>query len=557
MSWKSEADLSVLDAQEISRQDVLHELFESEARFGADMTLLLDLFLDPLQLQQHWASTVEFFWHHAQQIQACSACLHMAMRGGLVDGIVHDPGRPFVQHLRELESYNEFCVRQGIHLRAWTRHRNTDRKLDAFIRQQEADPRCERMDAESFLLKPMQRITKYPLLLGKALHLTRAENPDLPMLSAAHRAIVAQVESINEQIRQVHLSTLFSDLCLHLEVPKPDEMRITILNQQLHHEGNLHAVTRLGHRGSELHAFLVNNAIWLTKKKQSSDLKTHKWTLRRLIMLHDILPIQRARPIPASGSQPVLKLATVASRLSFYVKSEADRLEWLDRIESQLNWLHRTNEIKRAPLPPVPTTALDRDDSAERDQSELSSSNSSSSVLPIATAVEKRPLPTNRMSRSYSDMDIKMHLARSHKHVANEEDGKNGQHPLHGSTDMSAGRRSSFLTVSSSSSSPVSPSADSIFKTPTLGRYQEEQILAPLELPSSHHNRVEQGVQTGPDARILLLEAEVAVLRKRLDPLLPGTEDRPDNESKVNDSKEQKGNVVWSPTRIRKRQNNV
>ena len=55
------------------------------------------------------------------------------------------------------------------------------------------------MDLESHLLKPMQRVTKMPLLIRQIIRFTPPDHPDMPALVAAQQTMDAVVDGINTQ----------------------------------------------------------------------------------------------------------------------------------------------------------------------------------------------------------------------------------------------------------------------------------------------------------------------------------------------------------------------
>jgi len=61
---------------------------------------------------------------------------------------------------------------------------------------------CRKLDIFAFLLLPMQRITKYPLLLKSLLKKTPEDDPDYEFLKASLSGIEGIVKAINDYTRK-------------------------------------------------------------------------------------------------------------------------------------------------------------------------------------------------------------------------------------------------------------------------------------------------------------------------------------------------------------------
>ena len=62
----------------------------------------------------------------------------------------------------------------------------------------QAKKECRSLDLESFLIKPVQRVCKYPLLLRELERATETDHVDYEDIAAAFEQIQSSVNSINE-----------------------------------------------------------------------------------------------------------------------------------------------------------------------------------------------------------------------------------------------------------------------------------------------------------------------------------------------------------------------
>lgn len=73
--------------------------------------------------------------------------------------------------------------------------------MNAHIKALEADPRCRNLNLPSFLLKPIQRVMKYPLLLKEMIKYCEDEE-EKESLERAMSKTQSVVQHLNEKQRQ-------------------------------------------------------------------------------------------------------------------------------------------------------------------------------------------------------------------------------------------------------------------------------------------------------------------------------------------------------------------
>lgn len=128
------------------------------------------------------------------------------------------------------------------------------------------------MDLASFLLQPMQRITRYPLLIKNILKYTTEDHLDHLLLTEALESAEGFLGRINEAIREgesreklqeVQMKLAFSPLAEGLDMSKPTKY---MGPRQLLHEGNL----RKAKSGRRLYGYLCNDVLLLFVPRKTS-----------------------------------------------------------------------------------------------------------------------------------------------------------------------------------------------------------------------------------------------------------------------------------------------
>lgn len=92
--------------------------------------------------------------------------------------------------------------------------------LQMFLQHCLLKPECRSLDLGSFLLKPVQRICKYPLLLKALLKVTPESHADFGPLTRAYDKAKEVVEMVNEQRREVEVKLKVNAVMKKLEFSK-------------------------------------------------------------------------------------------------------------------------------------------------------------------------------------------------------------------------------------------------------------------------------------------------------------------------------------------------
>jgi hypothetical protein len=77
-----------------------------------------------------------------------------------------------------LECYVAYCANQMEATERLRSLREKDPRLHLWLQRRESDPRCRNLDLASFLLQPMQRVTRYALLLRQIANYTPEDHDD-------------------------------------------------------------------------------------------------------------------------------------------------------------------------------------------------------------------------------------------------------------------------------------------------------------------------------------------------------------------------------------------
>jgi len=180
-SWAATVDPSVLnsiDESERMRQEVIFELIKTEQSYVRDLQVIVNEFLIPIQNQRILNDgDIKMIFLNIEEILDCNALLLSSLESAQDNNnYVETVGHIFRQH--SFDCYSYFCSSLTVSLKYLQSLREEKKPLKNFLKDQMSNPECKQLDLSSFLLEPMQRITRYSLLLKQILHYTGTNHRD-------------------------------------------------------------------------------------------------------------------------------------------------------------------------------------------------------------------------------------------------------------------------------------------------------------------------------------------------------------------------------------------
>ncbi|KAL3194270.1 hypothetical protein MRX96_016401 [Rhipicephalus microplus] len=175
--------------------------------------------------------------------------------------------RPNTLNCPYLTPYVRFCSCQVRSMAFIQQRSENDPRFKAFTREFCKNPRTRGMPFTSFLLKPMQRMTKYPLMIKKIREYTDASHPDLGYLDEALEKAEQLCSQINEAVKERENADHLEWAQSHIQCNGISERLVfnsltNILgSRKFLHSGSLTKVKS----GKELVGFLFNDFLLLAQ----------------------------------------------------------------------------------------------------------------------------------------------------------------------------------------------------------------------------------------------------------------------------------------------------
>eukprot|EP01095_Lingulamoeba_sp_RSL-Kostka_P006266 TRINITY_DN1959_c3_g1_i1.p1 TRINITY_DN1959_c3_g1~~TRINITY_DN1959_c3_g1_i1.p1 ORF type:complete len:506 (+),score=124.47 TRINITY_DN1959_c3_g1_i1:18-1535(+) len=189
-------DISKEERKYRERQFAIKEIFETECQFNFDCMALQYEFKSKLK-NVLTGEELDLVFSNIDAITPISKqCIDQLAK------IVHKTnkeqciGKFFIDNMDKFFTFTDYCINQpnanalAIKLRGKS---SVKKVLDKI----ESDPDCKGLKLEDYLIKPVQRICKYPLLIRAVLKTTSEDHPDFQNLETAYNQINNVLDRIN------------------------------------------------------------------------------------------------------------------------------------------------------------------------------------------------------------------------------------------------------------------------------------------------------------------------------------------------------------------------
>ncbi|XP_034947615.1 uncharacterized protein RhoGEF64C [Chelonus insularis] len=205
------------------RKEIITEIVETEQKYGRDLRIILEEFhrpmlraglLTPDQLSAIFLNVEELLEHNLVLAEKLKDAVELSQESGDEDLVTVDVGKIFLESERMLHAFESYCTRQGSASLLLQNLEKEKELLRIFLKvSQMENTVLRRMNLNSFLMVPVQRVTKYPLLLARLLKATPTGRPDVQearkRLEQAQTNIELHLEHMNAEAKDVTSTKLW------------------------------------------------------------------------------------------------------------------------------------------------------------------------------------------------------------------------------------------------------------------------------------------------------------------------------------------------------------
>eukprot|EP01102_Stenamoeba_stenopodia_P006579 TRINITY_DN1814_c0_g2_i2.p1 TRINITY_DN1814_c0_g2~~TRINITY_DN1814_c0_g2_i2.p1 ORF type:complete len:586 (+),score=123.34 TRINITY_DN1814_c0_g2_i2:84-1841(+) len=188
------------------RQMVIDEVLTTEEDYVNDLELTINLYLKPMRekkiLESRALATlfsnIEMLYNLNKQFLSE---FKKRLRASLYSNMVHF-GDIFKRMADYFKMYTVYCANQQDAVKTLEESKKVTAFVN-FVKETEKDPSCRGLTLYSFLIKPVQRVCKYPLFIKDLLKHTPKESPDYGILQESLVKLDEIVTHINEGTRRI------------------------------------------------------------------------------------------------------------------------------------------------------------------------------------------------------------------------------------------------------------------------------------------------------------------------------------------------------------------
>uniref|UniRef100_A0A3B3ZCJ7 Intersectin 2b n=1 Tax=Periophthalmus magnuspinnatus TaxID=409849 RepID=A0A3B3ZCJ7_9GOBI len=340
------------------RQDYIQELIQTEEKYVEDLQIVFHRpmsesgRLTEAEMQKIFVNWKELLPCNNRLLKA----LHERRSKGGEKAPIPMVGDILAKELAHMQPYIRFCSCQinGAELLQLRTDNEPDFKI--FLKKIATDYRCKGMPLSSFLLKPMQRITRYPLHIKNILECTADGHADrLPLKQALERA-EELCQQVNEGVREKENSDKLEWIQNHVQCDGTAEHLVfNSLTNCLGPRKLLHSGKVLKAKSSkELWAFLFNDFLLLThsakqftssvpdklfSNKNNTQLKMYKPP----VFLNEVLV---KLPDPSSD-EPLFHISHIDRVYVLKTDNINERTAWVQKIKAASEEFLETEKKKR------------------------------------------------------------------------------------------------------------------------------------------------------------------------------------------------------------------
>ncbi|NWI26229.1 ARHGG factor, partial [Sula dactylatra] len=307
--------LQKITPEERKRQEAMFEIITSEYSYMHSLRVLVCHFMRSEELKETMTQT-----EHHHLFSNISDILTVSTRqvGTIGVGFFEDLEKRHQENLlipdisdiveehasNHFSPYISYCSNEVYQQRTLEKLLNTNPLFKETLKKIERKPECGGLPMISFLILPMQRVTRLPLLLDTVCQKTKACTAAYGAATRALKAISKLVKNCNEGARAMERTEQMYTLQKQLEFGKKKPFPLTSASRWLLKRGELYlllseeaGIFRRG-AGRLCYLFLFNDVLIITKKKSEESYAVMNYAMLDQITVEKIENADLPSPPP-------------------------------------------------------------------------------------------------------------------------------------------------------------------------------------------------------------------------------------------------------------------
>eukprot|EP00835_Amoeboradix_gromovi_P006225 NODE_694_length_5096_cov_0.086652.p1 type:complete len:953 gc:universal NODE_694_length_5096_cov_0.086652:4850-1992(-) len=195
-----------LSKMEIKRQEAIYEMLLTEQDYVRDLEMIIQLYIKPLRKSKVISAKdlgiIFSVWE--QLVPVNSELLKKLDEKHLLNPIVEEIGDIWSNITDYMKVYTMYCSNHPYALMRLEKCNNI-KAFNKFAMQTQQLPECRSLPLSSYLLKPVQRICKYPLLIREIMRNTPEGHKDYQNLQQGLIKVETLVTIVNDHAKQTDM----------------------------------------------------------------------------------------------------------------------------------------------------------------------------------------------------------------------------------------------------------------------------------------------------------------------------------------------------------------
>ncbi|EGF78547.1 hypothetical protein BATDEDRAFT_90488 [Batrachochytrium dendrobatidis JAM81] len=312
------------------QREILMEIYESEMNYSQDLKLIVQTFLKPFESSGMLdMPTLENIFSNIEEI----VTIHESLGKSLKE-VTNDTNfqantiiKCFTDSVLQMKCYTIYCGNQH-NARRTLGKLITDSAFAKLVQKCEANPKLHKLSLADMLVKPMHRITRYPLLFKRLLPNLGTDSREFIALSGLLIEIEAVIFLVNETIKMREATFRIHQLDEVLDFGVVSEkFKIAIEGRSLISEKLLLYFKKSSNIPVEITVFLFSDMLLLVKSKRPD----HLMLMKAPIPLESVVILDKPDEIDKNLFQ-IIHLEEDTHLMQAF--SSYDKNTWLQEAES-------------------------------------------------------------------------------------------------------------------------------------------------------------------------------------------------------------------------------
>ncbi|KAJ3107638.1 hypothetical protein HDU97_003632 [Phlyctochytrium planicorne] len=352
VSVVGQADFERLTLEERKRQEAIFELISTEQSYVRDLQIIFEVYYQPLSNYLN-REDLENIFSNLEDILMTNTIILSDWEEAQKQSnyVIMNIGFLFRRNAKALECYQKYCGNLKSASALLQQRRQQNDRLQEFLKSAQRNAQCRNLDLSSFLLQPMQRVTRYTLIFKQILHYTPPTHQEYDAVIQAAQAADRIATLVNMAAREQESREKIVSLMSQIDFDGSEYGRFDLLGATRSGAPRLYifdSPLSKAKSGRKLHGYIFNDVIILLQEKKNltvfNDNKPVMYTL-----YHAPIPVDQAsvREVPRSSvgkdvptvDETTFQIVSPNNAITVKAPSSSIKAKWMSNHDTALQTL--------------------------------------------------------------------------------------------------------------------------------------------------------------------------------------------------------------------------